>query len=461
MTKLWGGRFKKKADSDFETFSSSFRWDLRLFFYDLKIDAAHTKALKKAGVLNSGEATKLVSAIRRLEKEGPRALSARGLEAEDIHSAIHGELRRKLGALADKLHTARSRNDLVAQSTRLYGKEKARRILTLIESVQRAVVLKAENCQDVLVPGMTHLQNAQVVSQAHVFLAYAEMLERAKLRFEMARDLCDVCVLGSGALAGVTFDLDQRLLARELGLSRLLRNSYDVAGDRDFVLNLLSSCAVTGVQLSRIAEDLMIAQTRGVALIDVDQSFCTGSSMMPQKKNADFAELVRGISGVFTGNLQGFLTVLKGLPTSYNRDLQWDKKFLFDSMEEAEKILQIFRRFFSTLRIDKNRAEALLGDESLYATDVADYLVRKGVPFQAAHEQTGRLVLFAEDKKLPLSKIGLDLLRVFAPKLDGDFYDLLDARHSVRLKKTIGSTHPSRVKAEIAAWKKKLRLLRG
>ncbi|MBI3315581.1 MAG: argininosuccinate lyase [Candidatus Omnitrophica bacterium] len=455
--KLWGGRFKKKTDPDFESFSASFRWDRRLLPYDLAIDAAHARALKKCGVLTTAETARLLSAIRLLEKKYRSETLALDAGAEDIHSAVHSALRRLTGPLADKLHTARSRNDLVSQSSRLYGKTQAARLIRLIQELQKSIVRKAETCREVLVPGMTHLQNAQVVSQAHIYLAYVEMLERAKFRFQMAQDLCDVCVLGSGALAGVTFDLDQKALARELGLSQVTRNSYDVSGDRDFVLNLLSSCAVLGTHLSRIAEDLMIGQTQGFALVELDQAFCTGSSMMPQKKNADFLELTRGASGVFSGNLSGFLVTLKGLPTSYNRDLQWDKKFLFESLETAEEILLILSRVFLTLKINKERAAALTADESLYATDVADYLVKKGVAFQAAHEQAGRLVRFAEERKLPMSKIGLDLLRALAPKLDGGFYDHLNAEHSVRLKKTLGSTHPSRIRTQIADWKKRLK----
>lgn len=455
--KLWGGRFKKKMDPRFEKFSASFKWDKRLLPYDLAVDAAHVAALKKCGVLTAGERAKLLSTIRALQKSAASGSLKLDSSAEDVHSAVQSEISKKVGSLADKLHTARSRNDLVSQSSRLYCKDHAGKIQSLITDLQKAIVKKAEEYQDLLLPGMTHLQNAQVVSQGHIFLAYAEMLERSKTRFALTRGAADVCVLGSGALAGVTFALDQKLIARELGLSSITSNSYDVSGDRDFLLNFLAACTVVGTHLSRIAEDLMIGQVRGWALVEMDESYCTGSSMMPQKKNADFAELARSAVGVFAGNMTGFLLTLKGLPTSYNRDLQWDKGYLFDSVETCEELLEIFIGLMGTLKINRKKAAELLADETLYATDLADMLVKKGVAFKTAHDQAGQIVSLSEKTGKPISKIGLDLLRQIAPSLDGSVYDLFSAEHSVRLKKTQGSTHPARVRAEIAAWKKRLR----
>jgi argininosuccinate lyase len=455
--KLWGGRFKLKADAGFERFSSSLATDRRLLPYDLAIDAAHVKALKKCGVLTPREAARLLSAIAVLKRRHEKGAFRLNPSAEDIHSVIQSELEKLAGPLAQKLHTARSRNDLVSQSSRLYCLDHARKLLALVRALQKEVVAKADAYQHVLVPGMTHLQNAQVVSQAHIFLAYAEMLDRAAFRLEGAIVICDVCVLGSGALAGVTFPLAQKMMARQLGLSRVTANSYDVVGERDYIVNLVSSLLLLGTGLSRIAEDLLIAQLRGSKLIEIDEAFCTGSSMMPQKKNADFLELVRGASGVFFGNFIGTLSTVKGLPTSYNRDLQWDKKFLFESVETGEEILGIFIRVFRTLKVSDREARKLLADESIYATDIADYLVKKGVPFKTAHSQVGRIVSFAEEKGIAISRIGLDLLRTFAPKADGGFYDLFDARHSVRMKRTAGSTHPDEVRKQIAAWKKKLK----
>lgn len=455
--KFWGGRFKKKTDPQFDEFSSSFRWDWRLLPYDLKIDRVHVKALKKCGVLTSGESAKLLSAISKIEKRFEDPARIQGQAHEDVHSAVQEQLTALAGPLADKIHTARSRNDLVSQSTRLYCLDHARKLLSLVRFLQKEIVLKAEQTQEVFVPGMTHMQNAQILSQAHIFLAYAEMLERAAFRLEGAIVISDVCVLGSGALAGVTFDLDQKLISKELGLSKVTNNSYDVSGERDFVVNLVSSILLLGVSLSRISEDLMLAQLRGSKLIEIDEAFCTGSSMMPQKKNADFLELVRGAAGVFSSNFIGVLTVMKGLPTSYNRDLQWDKQFLFSSVETSESILEIFIKVFRTLKVHGSEAEKLLLDESIYATDMADYLVNKGVSFKTAHHQVGQIISFSEENKQPLSKIGLDIFKHFAPRVEADIYDLFDPTHSVRMKKTIGSTNPGQIKKQISAWKKRLR----
>jgi argininosuccinate lyase len=455
--KLWGGRFHKSADAGFDRFQSSFRWDRRLLPYDLKIDAVHVKALRKCGVLTIGESKKLLSAIAILESRVKKNTLRLSWASEDVHSAVQHELTKIVGSLADKLHTARSRNDLVSQSSRLYCMDHARRLMRLVRSLQKEIVLKAERYRRVLVPGMTHLQNAQVVSQGHIFLAYAEMLERAVFRLEGAVVICDVCVLGSGALGGVTFPLDQRMMAGELGLSKITDNAYDVSGERDYIVNLVSSILLLGVGLSRMAEDLLLAQMRGSKLIEIDERFCTGSSMMPQKKNADFLELMRGAAAVFSSNFIGMLTLVKALPTSYNRDLQWDKSFLFDSVETAEEILEILIRVFRTLKVNEDEARKLLLDETLYATDLADYLVKKGVAFKEAHSQVGRIVAFGEEKKVPISRIGLDLLKRFAPQVEGDVYALFDPQHSVRLKKTRGSTHPDEVQRQIRSWKLKLR----
>ncbi len=443
-------------DPDFEKFSSSLKWDWRLLPHDLKIDSAHVKALKKCGVLSVAETKKFLKAISAIESEHRQGKLKLDKDAEDVHSAVQALLEARLGKLADKLHTARSRNDLVSQSTRLYCREHADKIYSLLKQLQIEFVKKAEEYQHVYVPGMTHLQNAQVISQAHIFLAYTEMLKRAKARFEGGRQFFDICVLGSGALAGVSFNLDQKLIARELGLGRITDNSYDVSGDRDFVFNFLSCVFFTGLEIARIAEDLMIGQLKGVSLVDMDQAFCTGSSMMPQKKNADFAELARGAAAIFGANFTGMGLILKGLPTSYNRDLQWDKKFLFDSSEHCQELLTIFIKMVRSLKINLTRVAELLKDESLYATDLADYLVQKGVSFKEAHQQVGRLVSFAEENSVSLSKIGLDLYKRFAPKAGGDVYDIFNPEHSVRLKKTQGSTHPDEIEKQIKNWKKAL-----
>ena len=455
--KLWGGRFAKKADAAFERFSASYQWDHRLLPHDLAIDKAHVKALRAASVLTVAEAARLIRALERLERLNAKGSLALDKHAEDVHSAVHQKLKAIAGDLADRLHTGRSRNDLVAQSSRLYCKEAASGLIKDLTGLQRQILSQARKHQTTLVAGMTHMQNAQVLSLAHVWLGYIEMLERSKEQLAVARGLSDVCVLGSGALAGTTFKLKQSLIAKELKLSRVTRNSYDVAGDRDYIVSFLFALTLLGTHLSRIAEDMMLWQTRAFGLLDIDEAFCTGSSMMPQKKNADFVELMRGASGVFFSDLCGILATLKGLPTSYNRDLQWDKSYLFDGAETAEALVDILTRVFATLRIRSEAAQAMVTDESLYATDFADYLVKKKVPFKTAHDQVGRIVAFAESQELPISKIGLDLLRQFAPATQADIYGLFDAGQSVRQKSTQGSTNPVQVAQQLKFWKRQLR----
>lgn len=456
-SKLWGGRFKKPTDPAFDVFSASYRWDCRLFSYDIEIDRAHVKALRRCGVLSVSEEKKLQSALASLKKSYDLGVLKLSESSEDVHSAIQTELKSIAGSVADKIHTGRSRNDLVSQSSRLYLKDHLGRIEKLISQLQRAWVSQAEQNQKCFVAAMTHMQPAQIMSQAHIFLSYVEMLERSKAQVRTALGFCDVCVLGSGALAGSTYDLSQTQMAKALGLSAVTNNSYDVSGDRDFVLTGLFALEMIGVHLSRIAEDLMIAQTRGYMTVDIDQPFCTGSSMMPQKKNADFVELARGAAGIFIGNLAGFASTLKGLPTSYNRDLQWDKKFIFESVETCEDILDIFTRLASSLKVNSDRTELFLKDESLYATDLADYLVNRGVPFKQAHEQVGQIVSFAEDQNIAISKIGIDLLKKFTPSVEADIYDIFSPAHSVAFKKTQGSTSPGEVKKQIQRWKTKLK----
>ncbi|MCG3176150.1 MAG: Argininosuccinate lyase [Candidatus Omnitrophica bacterium] len=460
--KLWGGRFTKAPDPVFDRFSASLRWDVRLLAYDLLIDRAQTKALKACGVLNAREASRLISAIDRIDRDRRAGRLVIDPSAEDVHTLVQNELSRVCGPLADKIHTGRSRNDLVSQSSRLYCKEQAGALYGALTQLMTVIVAAAERYRNVLLPGMTHLQNAQVLHLSHILLSYVEMIDRSREQYVTAVEYADVCVLGSGALAGTTFAIDQRLIARELKLSRVTTNSYDVSGDRDHVLQLVYACALTGTHLSRIAEDLMIGQTRPYGIYDIDASLCTGSSMMPQKKNADSAELIRGASGVLQAQLAGVLSVLKGLPTSYNRDLQWDKSFLFTAVETARDVVEVMTRIFATLRVREERAARLLDDESLYATDLADLLVRKGVPFKDAHRKVGRMVLEAESLGCALSALPAAVTRQIAPEIKpGEMAALFGPERSVRLKRTAGSTHPDRVRREIDRWKQQLRRTSG
>ncbi|HTL70874.1 MAG TPA: argininosuccinate lyase [Candidatus Eisenbacteria bacterium] len=445
MAKLWGGRFKKRADPQFERFSRSLQWDSHLLPYELRIDLAHVRALKGARVLTAKEAGRLSSALRSLERGYKTGRLKLDRNAEDVHSAVHSAVAKIAGPLAEKLHTGRSRNELVCQGMRLYCLDHARRIAASLSAIQREWLRLADRNQDVRIAGRTHWEKAQPVVLSHVFLAYVEMLERSKRAVVFAGESADVCVLGSGALAGSTFALDQKRMARELGLRRIVSNSYDAVGDRGFIFALLGALQMLGIQLSRIAEQIMLEKLAPDTAYEIGREFCTGSSMMPQKVNADMLELTRGASAVFAANFAGLSTLMKGTAMSYNRDYQWDKKFLVDSVDTVEELLEVFRRTVSTISVDRRAAARQVSDPFLYATDVADLMVRKGRPFAEAHALVGRYVTESESTGAPLS----DLMK--------DARGSFDADRSVRMKKTIGSTHPDRIKAALSDWKKRLR----
>lgn len=450
MAKLWGGRFRKRTDPQFERFSRSLRWDIHLLPYELKIDKAHVRALRGAGVLSARETAKLLAALAALERANASGRLKLDPNAEDVHSAVHSAVAKFAGRLAEKLHTGRSRNELVCQGMRLYCLDHARRIAELISRSQKEWLRLADRHQAVNVAGRTHWEKAQVLSLSHVFLAYVAMLERSKRAVEFAGEAADVCVLGSGALAGSTFAFNQKRMARELGLKNVVLNSYDAVGDRGFIYAFLSALQMLGIQLSRIAEQIMLEKIAPDTAYQIGREFCTGSSMMPQKANADMLELTRGASAVFAANLTGIATLMKGTAMSYNRDYQWDKKFLVDSTALAEELLEVFSRMVGTIRVDAANAARQIDPNALessflYATDLADAMVRDGRSFEQAHAHVGLFVAEAESKGVPLSALAPDARRFF------------DGRHSVRMKKTAGSTHPASVAAEIRSWKKKLK----
>ncbi len=445
---MWGGRFKKSIDPKFERFSRSLEWDRHLLPYELRIDRAHVQALRGAGVLSARESARLLSALKTLERGFASGRMKLDPRAEDVHSAVHTAVAKIAGNLAEKLHTGRSRNELVCQGMRLYCLNHAGRIVSLLSDIQREWLRLAERSQKVCIAGRTHWEKAQVVSLAHVFLAYVEMLDRSKNAVAMAAEAADVCVLGSGALAGSTFPLNQKRMARELGLKRIVSNSYDAVGDRGFIFALLAALQMLGIQLSRIAEQMMLEKLAPNTAYETGREFCTGSSMMPQKANADMLELTRGASAVFTANFTGISTLMKGTAMSYNRDYQWDKKFLVDSAALAEELLDVFRGMVRTIRVDASAAARQIDPKEssfLYATDLADAMVRDGKTFAQAHGHVGRFVAEAESKGISLSELAPETKK---------FYN---GEHSVRLKKTAGSTHPAQIAKQIRFWKNKLR----
>ncbi len=455
--KMWGGRFKKKTNAAFEYFSSSLAEDYKLAAFDIEASKVHCRALERAGIIGKASRMRLVRAFdaiaRDLAKHQGEFIERK---YEDIHSFLESELLRRAGPDAKKLHAGRSRNDQVNQATRMYCKSAGGNLLRLIAEVQTAVVKQAKRHEGLVVAGTTHLQKAQPILLSHQFLSYVEALERSKERLEDSLKRVDVLTLGSGALAGTSLAIDRKWVARELGFGRISANSLDAVGSRDFVAEFVSALALLGVQLSRMAEDFLIGQIDEIGWYDIPEDLCTGSSMMPQKKNPDFLELARGAAGILVGNTVSLLVVTKGLPGSYNRDLQWDKKPLFDSVELVTQVLFLYRVFFEGLKVNAERARASAEDAALCATDVAEYLVTRGVSFREAHEKTGEWVRACAEKGLPLKAAGRGLLGRFFGKAAAGIPALLDPGASVRRKKSLGGTSPAEVRRQIREWERRL-----
>jgi len=454
--KLWGGRFRKKTDSRVEEFSSSLVCDKRLFRQDIRAGIAHAEALRRAGCLTGAERKRIVRSLREIENEignGKITLSGH----EDIHSLIIDRLIRKVGPLGKKIHAGRSRNDLVLCDLRLYLKEKLEEIASAVRGLQAALVDKAAAEGELIMPGYTHLQHAQPVLFAHHLLAYVEMLERDRGRLADAKTRLDVLPLGSAALAGTSLKLDQDLLARLLGFSAVAANSLDAVSDRDFAAEVLSGLAILGMHLSRLAEEIVLWSASEFGFVRLDESFCTGSSFLPQKMNPDPAELIRGKTGRLYGNLMALLTVLKGLPLSYNRDLQEDKEPLFDSLDTVLAELTVMAPLVATLAVDREALKRAVEKDFSFAADLAEFLVKKGIPFGEAHRLVGELVARCLGRGVLPSGVTLRDLRAISPAFDASALQLFRAESSVRAKATRGSTSPAMVEQALRRWKKKIK----
>ncbi|MGH9350662.1 MAG: argininosuccinate lyase [Terriglobia bacterium] len=392
--KLWGGRFADgRGDPHFEKFSESFSFDQRLVLYDLRVNRVYVRHLAEAGVLRKTEAQKIaggLESIRRYVESHPAW--ARGESSEDVHTWVEGRLEKEVGPVAKKLRTGRSRNDLVATETRLFVKDAIDELLRAAIDVLDVLLRRAEEHLGVIMPGYTHLQPAQPILFSHYLLAFFEMFSRDASRLADCRDRADELPLGAGALAGTAFAIDRAALAQELGFARVARNSLDVTSDRDFVCELLFACSLVQTHLSRLAEDLILYSSPAFGYVELSDEYTTGSSLMPQKKNADSLELIRGKAARVIGRLASMIALLKGLPLAYNRDLQEDKVALFDGVDTARESLEIAARVLRTLSIHKEKMKAATQIGFLTATDVADELVRRGIPFAKAHEETGKLV---------------------------------------------------------------------
>jgi len=454
--KLWGGRFNKPTDPLVQRYTSSLAVDSRLAKYDVIGSIAHAKMLGRCRIVSLAESKALVRGLEKLLAKINQGKWVIDPNAEDVHTQVQQALERVAGPVALKIHTARSRNDQVSLDLRLYCRDAVSDTTAGLRALQRSLCNLAHRYANVVIPGYTHLQRAQPVLLAHHLLAYVEMLQRDSERLVDARKRSDILPLGSGALAGSSLAIDRRYVASLLGFPKVSANSIDAVSDRDFALELVWVLALAGMHLSRLAEDGILWASSEFGLLKLDDAFATGSSLMPHKKNPDVLELVRGQSGLIFGDLMALLAVLKGLPLAYNRDLQWDKTCVFDAVDRTQAALQVLARLFAHTTIDKARAAALVDDDTLCATDLAEHLVSRGVAFRDAHGIVGRVVAHAEKAKKRLRDLTPQELKLFSPKLDHKARAVLSPERSVEQKQTFGGTGRLHVAQTLADWRKRL-----
>jgi argininosuccinate lyase len=450
------GRLNQPAAELAQRYSESVSLDWRLHRHDVAGSIAHAAALARAGIITADEQEQIENELRAIEKEIEAGRFKWDRSLEDVHMNIEAALTKRIGAAGAKLHTARSRNDQIALDLRLYVKAEIAAVSEGLRHLQTALLGVAERHVEVVMPGYTHLQRAQPITFSHYLLGQMEAFERDANRVRDCLTRTDVFPLGSGALAGSTIVLDRDSIARDLGFSGVSQNSVDAIGDRDFVCEFLFCLAMIGLHLSRLSEDLIIWSTTEFGFLEFSDSFSTHSSLMPQKKNPDMAELTRGKTGRLYGNLMSMLTTMKGLPSSYNRDVQEDKKALFDSVDTAKSALEVFAAMLSELRINRKSMESAAGDPNLLATDLAEYLVKKGMPFREAHETVGKLVVHAIARSVSLDQIGVPALKKFSLHFDDDVAKIFDVRGSLAQRCAIGAPSPENITAQIKRWRKLL-----
>ncbi len=450
---MWKGRFAQQTADLVQRYGESISSDWRLYPHDIAGSIAHARAQMNAGLLNEDEFAQIETGLHEIENEIGNGEFEFSIELEDIHMNIEAALTRKIGPAGAKLHTARSRNDQVATDTRLYCRSSIDHLFTLGTALQRSLLSQAENNAAVIVPGYTHLQRGQPVTIGHHILAYIEMLERDKLRLRDCRKRLNICPLGSGAIAGSTINLDRHAIAQELGFEGVTTNSMDAIADRDYIAELLFALSLLGAHLSRLSEDLILWCSTEFGFASLSDEHTTGSSLMPQKKNPDVCELTRGKTGRLVGNLVALLTALKGLPLTYNRDLQEDKEPLFDSVETLTLALEVNAEMISSMKVNKENCRQAANDPLLLATDLADYLVRKGVPFREAHEIVGQAVAAAEQENTPLNLLDLPTI---SSEFSNDAREVFDLEAALRARTNPGAPSIENVRREIERWKTQL-----
>lgn len=454
---MWKGRFKEEQSDLLKAYGESVSIDWRLYKHDIRGSIAHARALLGAGILTEDEFAAIESGLQAIEGEIEMGTFQWSQDLEDVHMNIEAELTRRIGPAGAKLHTARSRNDQVALDFRLYLREACCDLVGCIRALQRSLVGLAGRYSTAIMPGYTHLQRAQPVLFAHHLLAYVEMLDRDAGRVSDAAARMNAMPLGSGAIAGSTLILDREAVAKELGFAKVTTNSMDAVADRDFACEVLAALAILGMHISRLSEDVILWASAEFGFLELSDRHTTGSSLMPQKKNPDIAELARGKTGRLYGNLVALLTTMKGLPLTYNRDMQEDKEAVFDSIDTAAATLSIFAEMFAAAELREERTRAAASDPLLLATDLADRLVEGGVPFRQAHEIVGGLVALSAERKVPLDRLPLEDFAtaspVLTPEVVGRTFGLDDA---MRARRAVGAPSPDNVARELSRWQRQL-----
>ncbi|NLT93945.1 MAG: argininosuccinate lyase [Clostridia bacterium] len=457
MKKLWGGRFSKNTDKLVEDFHSSISFDKRLYYWDIQGSIAHARMLGDAGIIPKEDSRKIIEGLEEILEEIEAGQVEFDLSAEDIHMNVEVLLIKKIGDTGKKLHTGRSRNDQVALDTRLYLRAEIETIQGLLQELLNTLLDLAEKHLETVMPGYTHLQRAQPITFAHHLMAYFQMFVRDRERLADCCKRLNYSPLGSGALAGTTFPLNREQVAQELGFAGITMNSLDGVSDRDYVIEFTSCASIIMMHLSRFCEELIFWSSQEVQFIDLDDAYSTGSSIMPQKKNPDVAELVRGKTGRVYGNLMAILTVMKGLPLAYNKDMQEDKEGLFDTVDTLKKSLLVFSPMLATMKVNKENMLAASKGGFTNATDLADYLVKKGLPFRDAHEVVGKLVAYCLSKNTSLDDLTLEELQGFSPLIKEDVYQEISVYTCVNKRNIPGGPAPEQVKLAIEAGRKTIK----
>lgn len=454
MAKMWKGRFTKSATQSANEFNASIQFDQRFYAQDIQGSTAHARMLAKQGILTQKEADTIVSTLAQIKEDIEAGKIEFTIENEDIHMNIEAVLTERIGDIGKKLHTARSRNDQVAVDFRLYMRQEIDLIIALIEKLKDTVYEIARANQETIMPGYTHLQRAQPVTLSHYMLAYYQMFSRDASRLADCRKRLNLMPLGSGALAGTTYDTDRHFMAKELDFDGICPNSIDAVSDRDFALEFLSDASIVMMHLSRFCEELILWNSTEFGFIDMDDAFSTGSSIMPQKKNPDMAELIRGKTGRVYGDMITLFTLMKSLPLAYNKDMQEDKPPVFDAVDTLKASIGIFTEMISTVTFNKDTMRAAVKNGFMNATDAADYLVRKGIPFRDCHEIIGKIVLYCVNNNTAIEDIPLETLKEFSDKFDEDIYENITAEACINAKKSTGSTSFASVREQLDAIKK-------